>query len=199
MPSHSDYFYGLPVEARASFNAEQILSSDGVSESTLREIYQRLYMHRFVDGSPDLAELRPNREVTEVTGGGSQPWDIAVRHNDEQGGVEHIEADVVVWATGFRPAPMEFLAPITGRLEHEGGELRVDQDFAVNWDGPMARRIFVQNAVRQQRGLADPNLSLNAWRSRRIADRLLGTRADDQLASFIEWSSKSVAKEPWSV
>ncbi|SES04889.1 lysine N6-hydroxylase [Streptomyces sp. yr375] len=199
MPSHSDYFYGLPAEDRAAFNTEHILSSDGISESTLRDLYQKVYMHRFVDGDPRLVRLQPNREVTGVTGanGGSGPWDITVRHNADAGSTEHHEADVVVWATGFRPAPMDFLAPIADRLEREGDELRVDQDFAAQWDGPLDRNIFVQNAVRGQRGLADLNLSLNAWRSSRIAGRLRGVHSDEQLPSFIEWSSKT-AKESWS-
>ena len=43
-----------------------MLTSDGISESTLREIYQRTYVHRFVDGVADLIGLFPNREVTHV-------------------------------------------------------------------------------------------------------------------------------------
>ncbi|MFF8289689.1 lysine N(6)-hydroxylase/L-ornithine N(5)-oxygenase family protein [Streptomyces sp. NPDC016309] len=197
MPCHSDYFYGLPVDARKAFNAEQVLSSDGISPHTLRAIYQQMYVHRFVDGLPDLVRLHPNREVVEVGRGIGDTWDIATRHNEQPGELERHEADVVVWATGFRPAPTDFLAPIADRLEREDGELRVDQDFAVRWDGPPDRNIFVQNAVRQQRGLADPNLSLNAWRSRRIADRLRGVRSDDPLASFIEWSTKTGPKNAW--
>ncbi|MFI8993954.1 lysine N(6)-hydroxylase/L-ornithine N(5)-oxygenase family protein [Streptomyces sp. NPDC053542] len=197
MPSHSDYFYGLPPEARQAFNAQHILSSDGISESTLRDIYQRIYVHRFVQGNPDLVGLHPNREVIDVSAADAGGWDIGVRHNDEPGATEHFEADVVVWATGFRPARMDFLAPIAGRLERHGDELSIDEDFAVRWDGPADRNIFVQNAARGQRGLADPNLSLNAWRSQRIADRLSGVRSDEQLASFIEWSSKAGAKVLW--
>ncbi|MFC6067329.1 lysine N(6)-hydroxylase/L-ornithine N(5)-oxygenase family protein [Streptomyces ochraceiscleroticus] len=197
MPSHSDYFYGLPPEARQAFNAQHILSSDGISESTLRDIYQRIYVHRFVQGNPDLVGLHPNREVVDVSAADAGGWDIAVRHNDEPGATEHFEADVVVWATGFRPARMDFLEPIAGRLERHGDELSIDEDFAVRWDGPADRNIFVQNAARGQRGLADPNLSLNAWRSQRIADRLSGVRSDEQLASFIEWSSKAGAKVLW--
>ncbi|MFE9769591.1 lysine N(6)-hydroxylase/L-ornithine N(5)-oxygenase family protein [Streptomyces sp. NPDC005808] len=197
MPCHSDYFYGLPPEARREFNERHLLSSDGISEETLRSIYQKLYMHRFVDGLPDLVGLYPHREVTAVTRGITDTWVVTTRHNDHpHENVQH-EADVVVWATGFRPAPMDFLAPLTNRIELEDGELRVDHDFAVRWDGPPRRDIFVQNAARQQRGLADPNLSLNAWRSQRIADRLRGVRSNDQLASFIEWSSKTASKHPW--
>ena len=85
---------------------------------------------------------------------------------------------------------MDFLAPIEHRLEREGGEFRIDEDFAVTWDGPADRRIFLQNAARGQRGLADPNLSLVAWRSQRIADRLSRVRGNEQLAGFIDWAIK---------
>ncbi|MCX5011187.1 MULTISPECIES: lysine N(6)-hydroxylase/L-ornithine N(5)-oxygenase family protein [unclassified Streptomyces] len=200
MPSHSDYFYGLGPEARATFNAQHVLSSDGISESTLRDVYQAVYVHRFVEGNSDLVGLHPNRDVVAVEESPVGGWDLTVRHNDEPGApAEHFDADVVVWATGFRPARMDFLAPIADRLERDGDELRIDEDFAVRWDGPADRSIFVQNAARGQRGLADPNLSLNAWRSRRIADRLCGVRTDEQLASFIEWSAKSPeASAAWS-
>ncbi|MER8000599.1 SidA/IucD/PvdA family monooxygenase [Streptomyces sp. NPDC095613] len=195
MPCHSEHHYNLPAEARSAFNVEQLLSSDGISEVTLRQIYQQLYLLSFVTGAPGLASLYPHREVTDVTGGDSEPLHLTIRHKDEPGAVEHERADVVIWATGFRPAPMDFLAPVADRLEREGDELRVDQDYAVHWDGPLNRRIFVQNAVREQRGLADPNLSLNAWRSRRIADRLRGVRTEEQLPSFVAWSSKASAEQ----
>ncbi|MFF5336695.1 lysine N(6)-hydroxylase/L-ornithine N(5)-oxygenase family protein [Streptomyces sp. NPDC013181] len=194
MPSHSDYFYGLDPQARATFNAQHVLSSDGISESTLRDVYQAVYVHRFVEGDRDLVGLHPNRDVVGVAENPLGGWDLTVHHNDAPGApAEHFDADVIVWATGFRPARMDFLAPLAGRLERDGDELRIDEDFAVRWDGPADRNIFVQNAARGQRGLADPNLSLNAWRSLRIADRLCGVRSDEQLASFIEWSAKSPA------
>ncbi|GAA3238633.1 lysine N(6)-hydroxylase/L-ornithine N(5)-oxygenase family protein [Streptomyces lavendulae] len=198
MPSHAEYFYGLPRERRQSMNSRNILTSDGISESTLRDIYQTIYVHRFVEGNEDLVALHPGREVFDVSTGPFGGWEVCARHTGEPESVERFEADIVVWATGYRPAAMDFLAPLTARLEHEGEELRVDEDYAVRWDGPADRRIFVQNGVRGQRGLADPNLSLNAWRSRRIADRLCGVRGDEQLASFIEWSSKAPQDERWS-
>ncbi|MFY1675657.1 MULTISPECIES: lysine N(6)-hydroxylase/L-ornithine N(5)-oxygenase family protein [unclassified Streptomyces] len=190
MPSYSDYFFGLAREARHGFNQRNLLSSDGISESTLRDIYQRVYLHRFVDRNVDLVGLYPNREVTEVAGGVYGGWQVASRHNDRPESTEVFEADAVIWATGFRPTRMDFLSPIAHRLEREGEELRIDEDYAVHWDGPEDRRVFVQNASRGQRGLADPNLSLNAWRSRRIADRLGRVASDEPLPSFVEWSSK---------
>lgn len=190
MPSYADYFFDLDRRARQSFNRQNILSSDGISERTLRDIYQRAYLHRFVEGNVDLVGLYPNRDVTEVSTGVYGGWQVTARHNDPPETTELFEADVVIWASGFRPTDMDFLDPITDRLERDGDEFRIDEDYAVHWNGPDDRRVFVQNAARGQRGLADPNLSLNAWRSQRIADRLGKVSSNDQLPSFIEWSSK---------
>jgi lysine N6-hydroxylase len=193
MPCYSDHFATLDSAQRAAFNRQQVLSSDGISEATLRLIYQRAYMHRFVEGSPDLIALYPGSEVVEVTGGGSTArWDLTLANN----GHRHIlDLDVVIWATGFRTARMDFLAPIEHRLAREGTEYKIDESFAVQWDGPGDHHLFMQNAARQQRGLADANLSLVAWRSQRILDRLRGERTERQLSSFIEWSVKPVTDE----
>jgi lysine N6-hydroxylase len=188
-PSHSDYYFKLDPAKRAQFNAEQVLTSDGISEATLRQIYQRIYAHRFLDGDDDLVALCPNQEVVDVrarTGG----WELQLISGDHPGAVWRIDTDVIIWATGFRPARMDFLAPIAERLHLEGDELRIDEDFAVEWDGPVDRSIFVHNAAEQQRGLPDRNLSLIAWRSQRIVDRLRGARGDEQVPSFIDWSPK---------
>ena len=189
MPSYSDYFYKLERAAREPLNVLNILTSDGISEATLRQIYQRIYTQRFINGREDLVELYPNCEVRAVAGPGPRGRDLAFVSQDQPGATVHLEVDVIVWATGFRPARTDFLAPIADRLEREGDELRIDEDFAVRWDGPPDRRIFVMNAARGQRGLADMNLSLVAWRSQRIVDRLRGVRSRDQLPSFIGWST----------
>lgn len=196
MPCYSDYFFGLERELRETFNADHVLLSDGISMDTLREIYQRVYMHRFVHGNQELVTLYPNRTVTQVLqSSAGKYWDIATKLNDRPNLTERVKSDVIVWATGFRPARMDFLDPIVERLERESGEFKLDQEFAVCWDGPSDHNIFVQNAARQQRGVADPNLSLIAWRSQRIIDRIVGVKTDDQFTSFIKWSANSIADE----
>lgn len=189
MPCYSDYFSGLERDARLAFNTHQVLASDGVSLSTLRTIYQRCYLHRFVRGDHEFVALYPNRNVTRVSNGAGQSWHVMAELNDHPGMVDHIKTDVIVWATGFRPTSLRVLSPIADRIDWEASETLIDQDFAVRWDGPPDHNIFVQNAARQQRGLADPNLSLIAWRSRRIVDRMLGVKTDEQFPSFLNWSS----------
>jgi len=190
MPSYSDYFARLDPGTRQAFNARHILTSDGISDTTLRLIYQRIYMHHFINGYPDLVALYPNRQVTDVTRAPAQAWNLALAHNNHQGTRENVELDVVIWATGFGLAPMHFLDPISARLEREGDEYKIDDSFAIQWDGPAEHNVFLQNAARGQRGLADPNLSLNAWRSQRILDRIRGIRTEHQLNSFIDWTTK---------
>jgi lysine N6-hydroxylase len=190
MPSYSEYFARLDSATRHAFNARQVLTSDGISASTLRLIYQCIYTRRFIDGYADLVALYPNRGVTGVARASARTWNLELTHNDHAGLRENVELDVVIWATGFRPVPLNFLAPIESRLEREGDEYKIDNSFAVQWDGPVERNIFLQNAARGQRGLADPNLSLNAWRSQQILDRLRGVRTEHQLSSFIDWTTK---------
>ncbi len=194
-PSYSDYFAGLSAATRRTLNARHILTSDGISEATLRQIYQRLYTRRFIDGYADLVALYPSRSVIDVTSAPGNAWNLALAHNEHDQTRETVELDVTIWATGYRPTPLTFLAPIESRLERDGDEYKVDDSFAVRWDGPAENNIFLQNAVRGQRGLADPNLSLNAWRSQRILDRLRGVRTEHQLDSFIEWMTKPLAGE----
>lgn len=195
MPGYSDYFARLDASTRRAFNERHILTSDGISETTLRHIYQGIYTHRFINGFADLVALYPNRCVSGVTSAPGNAWNLSLVHNDHSGLRENVELDVVVWATGFAPAPMDFLAPLEARLEREGDEYKIDHSFAVQWDGPAEHNIFLQNAARGQRGLADLNLSLNAWRSQRILDRLRGVRTEHQLNSFIEWMTKPSSGE----
>jgi lysine N6-hydroxylase len=195
MPAYSDYFAKLDPAVRAAFNASHQLTSDGISEATLRLIYQRIYTRRFIDGYADLVALYPNRDVTDVSAAPLDAWNLALASNDKSGLRESIELDVVIWATGYRPAPTRFLDPLRHRLEFAGAEYKVDDNFAVAWDGPPDRGIYLQNAAIGQRGLADPNLSLNAWRSQRILDKIRGVRSPDQLNSFIEWATKPSSSE----
>lgn len=198
MPEYSDYFYRLSEAKRAELNSAHLLSSDGISESTLRAIYQELYRLQFIERDEHRFGLLPNRTVVSADRTASGIFEVTLRHNDEPDQNQVLAVDAVVWATGFRPAPKTFLEPLMDRIEIENGEVRVDEDYAVSWDGPPDRNIFMQNAVRGQRGLPDVNLSLNAWRAQRISDRLRGKDAPELAMSFIDWSAKDGRGAPWS-
>lgn len=186
-PSYSDHFFRLRHEVRHDIVDRNVLTSDGISDRTLRDIYQAVYRNRFIDRPTPVVSLRPGRTVTGF-GREADGWTLTGVHHDS-GTHEVHGCDVVVWATGLRPGPTDFLAPIEHRIEHEGDELRIDEGFAVVWDGPPDRRIFRLNGARRQRGLADPNLSLLAWRSQCVIDRIRGVcRTDTLEPSFVSWA-----------
>jgi lysine N6-hydroxylase len=188
MPCHSDHFFSQDSEYRSSFVRRNILASDGVSERTLRAIYQRIYTLRLIEARPPVILLAPNRSV-EGLSRAAGAWSLELQSfpGDRR---ESIATDKIVWATGFRKAATDFLAQLADRFEWEGDEIRIDNDFAAVWDGPPGRRIFLLNAARRQRGLPDPNLSLLAWRSQRVLERINGQPVSRPKAqpAFIPWS-----------
>lgn len=188
MPCYVDYFASLSKQVRAEKISKDILTSDGVSEPTLRAIYQKLYVRRFVDGDVNFAQLLPNRRLRSASNQGGA-WNLLVKHKRD--GVDAMmAADIVIFATGYRNAEQPLSDTLRARLEWEGSEIRLGEDYAAQWNGPSNNRLFIQNGAVAQKGLADPNLSLLAWRSRRIADSILGRESTNQTApSMIEWGS----------
>ncbi|CAG9236134.1 FAD-NAD(P)-binding family protein [Burkholderia gladioli] len=192
MPDHQEYFVRLAENQRRQFLKQNVLASDGISLKTLRNIYQKLYTQRFVDRQSGItASLLPNRTVV-MTERDTADWLLVLQHGDS-GETETVRSDVIIWATGYRNAPTSFMREITSRIDMEGEEFRVDDSFAAQWDGPSNRPIFILNASQTQKGLADPNLSLLAWRSARIVERLSGEAFPYEPApSLINWMTESI-------
>jgi lysine N6-hydroxylase len=195
MPCHSNYFFEQKQQSKKAFVERNILASDGISERTLRKIYQRIYALRFIDAAPPEVTLMPDRLVVQSARDGAR-WNLVCDHRTTHQN-EIVCADIVIWATGFRPAQMDFLSPILPRIKRDNEEISIDDEFAAVWDGPSDRCIFMLNAARGQRGLPDPNLSLTAWRSQRIIDRIRGLRNTNavQIPSFITWAATSAAEK----
>ena len=194
MPCQVAHFAAQSGDRRSAYLRENLLASDGISMSTLQEIYQALYLRRFIEGDDYFATMAPNRRVTLALPLGAG-WTLRVSHKGD-GGEEVLPTDMVILATGYRDGETPFLDGLRGRLQKAGDEIAVDDDYAALWEGPRNRSIFVQNAARGQKGLADPNLSLLAWRAQRIVNRILGrTQSASALPSFIDWST-ALADEP---
>ncbi|WP_287230645.1 lysine N(6)-hydroxylase/L-ornithine N(5)-oxygenase family protein [Mesorhizobium sp.] len=193
MPCFSDRFAAMSESQRKLFLQRFVLASDGISQSTLRAVYQALYRHAFLEPHRCEITLRPGCTVSHCINAGAGHR-LTLQHGMEE--IEEVTADIVILATGYENAVPGFLEPMADRLEKIGNELAIREDFSVCWDGPRDRRIFVQNASLGQRGLADPNLSLLAWRARRILDSLLGRapRSNPEHPGFISPSSV----ESWS-
>lgn len=190
-PAYVDHFYGLPAERRRMLLERQRMASDGISESLLRDIYRRLYeldvltpgrlAHRLVAGHRVIDLVRDNGRL------------VAGMHDEDTGEITTCAADVVICCTGYRAEFPDYLEPLRGRLLDGDGRLRVRRDYSLDWDGPGDARLYVQNFAEESHGIADPNLSLAAWRSARIINAIHGRTVyrieDDQ--SAVAWRQAS--------
>ncbi|MBB3609556.1 lysine N(6)-hydroxylase/L-ornithine N(5)-oxygenase family protein [Rhizobium sp. BK602] len=192
-PSYMEKFHGLSEDLRITHTRRQVLASDGVSASTLKKLYRRLYERRF--DTPSAVDaglfLRPYRDVVEAVRNGPE-IELTMRNGFDDS-IETIEVDLVILATGYRFVLPEFLHSLKERMSYNSiGEPVLASDFSVVWDGPSENRIFVLNAGRHSHGIAEPQLSLAAWRSAVIANSLLGHAHFDlgQLDPFVQWESQ---------
>ena len=175
-PAYSDYFFGLTQEQRDVLLAEQKLASDGISPGLLQRIYDRLYELEFLEAVGRPVRLLPAHEVVGMQHG-SAGCDLALR--ERWGAQRTVRADIVVLGTGYSYALPEAMESLADRISWDRDGLPVRADFSVEWDGPPKLRIYAQDAARHMRGVADPNLSLMAWRSAIIANSLLGRQVYD--------------------
>ncbi|WP_342640423.1 lysine N(6)-hydroxylase/L-ornithine N(5)-oxygenase family protein [Rhodoligotrophos ferricapiens] len=187
-PHYVERFHRLAEQRRAATVMRQKLAGDGISLSTLRAIYRRIYELKHFSAGPEIG-LLPHREVLELT----QDRDEVrlVMRNGFDGGIEMLSADMIVLATGYRYEIPECLAPLREKLAlDDNGHVRLASDFSAKWDGPANRHIFVLNGGRFSHGIAEPQLSLMAWRSAVIANALVGRpHFDTEPASqLVQWT-----------
>jgi lysine N6-hydroxylase len=189
-PEYVAAYLDLSEERKAMALRESILTSDGLSLSTIDAIYRALYRIRHIDCAGPKLSLCPGRSVTQVDRRGNSLRLVALNAFD--GGIEFHAADALVLATGFRFALPEALAPLGPRLvlDAEGAPIP-GRDYALKWDSPAGARIFAQNAGRKTHGIADSQLSLMAWRSAAIVNALTGRAVYDlgMPEPVVHWAS----------
>jgi lysine N6-hydroxylase len=190
-PPYVASFRDLPEPRRHATVEREKLAGDGVSSETLTAIYRRLYVLRHLEPSGPEVELLPHRDVVnaEPREGGYQ----LIMRNGMDGMMEIGHAEIVILATGYRYELPDCLAALTGRIVIDRtGRPVPDADFAIAWDGPSANRIFALNAGLISHGIAEPQLSLMAWRGAVIANALLGRRQFDVEVpnSMVNWRSQ---------
>jgi lysine N6-hydroxylase len=173
-PPYVDHFHSLPQRRRAELLRHQRLASDGITESLLEAIYRRLYQLDFVAGAPVRHRLLSSRRVLALDPDGDRL--VATVHDQDHDRQEAHAADIVVLCTGYRRQLPTYLAPLSDRLSGEDGEPEVRRDYSLRWDGPAGVGIYVQNFAEPTHGVADPNLSLAAWRSAQILNSVTGRK-----------------------
>lgn len=185
-PNYVTHFRGLPAAERRATLERQRFASDGIDAATLTQIYQRLYEVDFLDDPWLRYRLLPGHRLVDLA---KRPDGVELVAERAGGARETLCADVVVLCTGFAYTRPACLAPLADRIHRTADGYRVRADFSIEWDGPPGCRIYVQNAARHSHGIADPNLSLAAWRSAIIVNSVCGRQVYDVdgCSATIEW------------
>lgn len=196
-PDYVHHFHRLPEARRAPIVESQKLAGDGVSPETLRELSQFLYENDFLND-----DRRPYRILTHREVRGMQRSGSAFRiemHNGFDHGVEAMLADVVILATGYRHKLPACVEPIANLLARDAnGQLKLRRDYVADWSGPDNNRVYVQNGGRYSHGIADPQLSLAAWRAAVIANSVARRQVyrTEVAPSPVEWLSSAASPQP---
>lgn len=113
--------------------------------------------------------------------------------NHLHGEAESHSADLVILCTGLREALPACLAPLQDRLQRDAdGRLLLYEAFGAQLQGASGRRLYFLGAGRYSHGIAEPQLSLSAWRAAQVVDDLAGDTIydTDQSGNFIQWITR---------
>ncbi|UBU08824.1 lysine N(6)-hydroxylase/L-ornithine N(5)-oxygenase family protein [Nonomuraea gerenzanensis] len=183
-PVAVDHFYSAPEEVKARLNGYHASTNYSVVDLDLiDELYRRHYQEK-VQGKERLRILNASR--------------LADVERDEDGlrvTVEFLptgertllETDVLVYATGYRPADPLTLLGEAGRFCERlpGGGVRLDRDYRVVTSAAMRCGIYVQGASEHTHGLTSTLLSATAVRVGEIAESVADRLRSGSLNSYL--------------
>jgi lysine N6-hydroxylase len=190
-PDYVNTFVNLNPHVKHAEISAQKLTSDGITQLALLDIYRELY-HRFdVLKEHKWVRLLPHRTMDALQCTESY-FELEVANALSQETEIH-QADIVILATGFQapyPACLDSILPMLN-LDKQG-RYKLTADFELEWAGSKSNKIFAVNAGMHSHGIAEPQLSLMAWRSASIINRLAGEALYDiePGKGMIDWVSE---------
>lgn len=167
-PDAVDAFFGAPGEVKEMIVGYHANTNYSVVDPALIESLYRRHYHEKVVGHERLRFRGVSRVADAVeTDDGVE---LAVESMLD-GRREVVDADVVVYATGYRPSdPCDLLGAVGARCVRDAaGKLAVARDYRLLTDPDLQAGIYVQGATEHTHGLSSTLLSNVAVRSGEIA------------------------------
>ncbi|MGW6932320.1 lysine N(6)-hydroxylase/L-ornithine N(5)-oxygenase family protein [Lentzea sp. NPDC054927] len=168
-PAAVDDFYSAPEEVKRKLMGYHANTNYGVVDQDLiEELYRRVYREKVV-GQQRLL-LHNTSQLTDVNPDGK-----CVIESLADGGRLPIDADVIVYATGYRPAnPVRLLGGLADHCERdERGRLKVTRDYRVVTNNEISGGIYLQGGTEHTHGITSSLLSNTAVRVGEILDSVL--------------------------
>lgn len=174
-PAAVDEFFLAPGDVKQMIMGYHANTNYSVVDPELiDDLYRRVYQERVL-GTDRLRIFNVSsvREVVETETG--------VRTTTESlttGEKTVLESDVLVYATGYRPAdPLPLLGKLGGHCRRdEQGRLRIERDYRVATSPPQSGGIYLQGGTEHTHGITSSLLSNSAIRSSEILESVISRR-----------------------
>jgi len=167
-PAHQQYLQQLDRPTRRRLVEELEPTGDATTPGALKVLYHANYDGMLALGRFPVT-LLPGRDVI----GGVACGDRVALRAMSQAGEETFQARHVVIATGREHAPIPFDLGLWERMELDDyGELTLETDYSVRWQGGNRHKIFALNRARFSHGIPDANLTLMPVRSATVLNSL---------------------------
>jgi L-ornithine N5-oxygenase len=168
-PEAVDAFYGAPEDVKRRLIGYHANTNYGVVDQDLiEELYRRVYREKVLGRQRLL--LHNTSRLVDV-----DPDGKCVIESLADGGRLPIDADVIVYATGYRPAdPVRVLGGLAEQCERdEFGRLKVARDYRVVTGPGVRGGIYLQGGTEHTHGITSSLLSNTAVRVGEILDSIL--------------------------
>jgi L-ornithine N5-oxygenase len=181
-PDAVDQFYraGEPVKDRL-MRYHGATNYSAVDVDLIDELYRRVYREKVL-GTQRLRLFNVSRPVEVVETGSTVTAAVESLTTGER---TILDADAVVYATGYRPAdPTPLLGDLGSRCARdEEGRLRVERDYRITTDTVVRGGIYLQGGTEHTHGITSSLLSNTAVRVGEILTSIVDRRTAPALAA----------------
>ncbi len=196
-PDYVETFVGLTEKVKQREIAHQKLTSDGITQKCLLEIYQELYQRFDVMNEQPWVQLLPHRTLVAVAESSNQialQYDNAMTQQQEQD-----QTDIVILATGYQGQLPSCAKNLECKFERdEYKQMQLTHHFSIEKKAEdESGNVFVVNAGLHSHGIAEPQLSLAAWRAAKIINQVTKQRTFDieSKVGLINWGGLPPTRE----
>jgi L-ornithine N5-oxygenase len=177
-PEAVERFYEAPEEVK-----ERLMRYHGATNYSavdidlIDELYRRIYREK-VQGVERLKLINVSRPTEVVDTGSGVRVTIEALETGER---TRLDADFVVYATGYSPAdPTPLLGELAGSCVRDAdGRLRIERDYRIVTDPPLNGGIYLQGGTEHTHGITSSLLSNTAVRVGEILQSIVDRRAAD--------------------
>jgi lysine N6-hydroxylase len=173
--AYAQMFSSLNSEARDKINQDDKAAANGIPPLYAQALYQRLYRLRYFpppDKAYPVVHIRANTEVVEAR---EESNGVSVAaHIVSTGKTDVVVYDCVILCTGLDEGTILESSIIGSELRRRLHKNQDRDGYAVSWDGPPDRMIFVQSQNKATHGLGDTSFVTAAGRNAAILNSIAG-------------------------